>query len=45
MNYYPTRFAEQVCVYAQRHPRQPRLDLPFTAADFDGVAFSDEVWR
>lgn len=39
MNYYPTRFAERPCLYRERHPRRPRLDLPFHRDDYDGVAF------
>jgi murein DD-endopeptidase MepM/ murein hydrolase activator NlpD len=38
-NYYPTRFGERPSPYASVHPRRPRLDLPFLAADYDGVAF------
>jgi murein DD-endopeptidase MepM/ murein hydrolase activator NlpD len=44
MNYYPTRFGGPCrLVYAERHPRRPVLDLPFTAADFDGVLFVDDL--
>jgi hypothetical protein len=42
-NYEPTRFTERVCIYAERHPRTPRLDLPFAAADVDGVVFADAL--
>jgi len=38
-NYYPTRFARRVNPYATVHARQPVLDLPFSAADYDGVVF------
>lgn len=38
-NYYPTRFGERPSPYHSAHPRRPRLDLPFLAADYDGVAF------
>lgn len=38
LNYFPTRFARRPCVWAERHPRAPRLDLPFRAVDFAGVA-------
>jgi murein DD-endopeptidase len=38
LNYFPTRFTRRSCLYATRHPRAPRLDLPFRAADFSGVA-------
>jgi len=31
MNYYPTRFPQRPNVYADVHPREPRLDLPFPA--------------
>lgn len=40
-NYYPTRFRERPSIYATRHPRRPILDLPFLAADYDGVVFPD----
>jgi murein DD-endopeptidase len=40
-NYYPTRFGRRVNPYATAHPRLPRLDLPFAAADYDGVVFPD----
>jgi murein DD-endopeptidase MepM/ murein hydrolase activator NlpD len=43
MNYYPTRFPERPGIYAEAHPRAPRLDLPFPAADFDGVVFADDL--
>jgi len=43
MNYYPTRFPERPRVYAESHARAPRLDLPFPAADFDGVVFADDL--
>ena len=43
MNYYPTRFPERPNLYAERHPRTPRLDLPFSAAAFDGVVFADDL--
>jgi murein DD-endopeptidase len=39
LNYFPTRFARRPCLYAARHPRAARLDLPFRAGDFAGVAF------
>lgn len=41
-NYYPTRFPHTPNPYTEHHPRQPRLDLPFGADDFDGVVFVDE---
>ena len=34
MNYYPTRFPHRPNLYAELHPRAPRLDLPFSAAQF-----------
>lgn len=37
MNYYPTRFQSRVLPYRTRHDRLPRLDLPFSAADYDGI--------
>ncbi len=40
-NYYPTRFRERPALYSTQHPRTPRLDLPFRAADFDGIWFPD----
>jgi hypothetical protein len=39
MNYYPTRFRERPQLYQTTHPRAPTLDLPFRAADFDGIMF------
>jgi murein DD-endopeptidase len=38
-NYFPTRFGVRRSVYAEVHPRRPALDLPFRAADYDGVRF------
>lgn len=43
MNYYPTRFAVNVNLYSYEHKRRPRLDLPFSKVDFDGVVFLDEL--
>ncbi|TVQ91317.1 MAG: M23 family metallopeptidase [Deltaproteobacteria bacterium] len=43
MNYYPTRFSERVCVYADQASRTPRLDLPFEADRFDRAALLDEL--
>lgn len=43
MNYYPTRFPERPHVYADRHERTPRLDLPFPADAFDGAVFVDDL--
>jgi len=42
-NYYPTRFRPADSPYATRPQRGPRLDLPFSADDFDGVVFADEL--
>ncbi len=42
MNYYPTRFPVRPNLYGEQHPRAPRLDLPFRAAEFDGAVFVDE---
>ncbi len=41
-NYYPTRFSRREHPYGAVHPRLPRLDLPFSASDYDGVVFPDE---
>ena len=41
MNYYPTRFPTRVSPYAREHGREPTLDLPFSATEFDGVSFVD----
>ena len=43
MNYYPTTFAERPAILAGRHPRTPRLDVPFTERDARGVVFADET--
>lgn len=43
MNYYPTRFPDRGSVFSAAHPRTPRLHLPFSADDFDGVVFADEL--
>lgn len=43
MNYYPTRFAKHLSVFATSYPRKPMLDLPFSASDFDGVVFLDDL--
>lgn len=42
LNYYPTRFRERPSLYASRAARTPRLDLPFSAYDYDGVTFPGE---
>ncbi len=41
--YYPTRFPKGPPLMEGPCPRQPRLDLPFRAQDFDGVWFPDEA--
>ncbi|MFU8804961.1 MAG: M23 family metallopeptidase [Bradymonadaceae bacterium] len=38
-NYFPTRFDVHAQIYATTHERRPLLDLPFSAADYDGVRF------
>jgi murein DD-endopeptidase MepM/ murein hydrolase activator NlpD len=43
MNYYPTRFSKHVSVYSTTYLRKPMLDLPFSASDFDGVVFLDDL--
>jgi hypothetical protein len=40
-SYYPTRFSAAVSPYAATSPREPRLDLPFRAADVVGIALPD----
>jgi murein DD-endopeptidase MepM/ murein hydrolase activator NlpD len=40
--YYPTRFPSSANVYAEEHPRSPRLSMPFGAESFDGIVFADE---
>ncbi len=39
MNIYPMRFGERPSIYRQVHQRSPRLDLPFSAEEYDGVHF------
>lgn len=41
--YTPTRFPVRRRLTARAHDRTPCLDLPFSAEDFDGVAFVDEL--
>ncbi|HAA58078.1 MAG TPA: hypothetical protein DCE42_25170, partial [Myxococcales bacterium] len=43
MNYYPTRFPKKYNLYDKTYLRSPRMDLPFSREDFDGVAFVDEL--
>jgi murein DD-endopeptidase len=42
MTYFPTRFRERPRLFDGSFAREPFLDLPFSAADFDGVAFPSE---
>ena len=42
-NYYPTRFPERGPVYADVHPRRPRLYMPVSEVDVDGADFFDEL--
>jgi murein DD-endopeptidase MepM/ murein hydrolase activator NlpD len=39
--YFPTRFREKLSLYPTCFPREPRLDLPFSHRDYDGVFFPD----
>lgn len=44
LSYYPTRFVtgtSAAILYAMKFARQPRLDLPFSFEDYDGVFFPD----
>jgi len=44
LSYYPTRFVEgtrAALLYRHKFARQPWLDLPFSADDYDGVFFPD----
>jgi murein DD-endopeptidase MepM/ murein hydrolase activator NlpD len=43
LNYYPTRFCERPLVYTRRIGRSPRLTLPFSPEDYDGVFFPGGV--
>lgn len=43
MAYYPTRFADRGSLYRRVHARRERLSMPFSALDFDGVVFRDEL--
>lgn len=38
-NYFPTRFTERPDLYPSKHTREPWLDLPFRADDYDGIWF------
>lgn len=39
MNYYPTRFSSRPSLYEAHHERAPRLDLPLSRSDYDGVRY------
>jgi len=41
--YFPTRFASVEPLLPGSAPRAPRLDLPFSRVDFDGLVLADEV--
>lgn len=48
LNYFPTRFDRDALgasggrvLYPEAFPRQPRMDLPFSSTDYDGVVFPD----
>ncbi|MCA9494145.1 MAG: M23 family metallopeptidase, partial [Myxococcales bacterium] len=43
MNYYPTRFPRRISPYASTKGRAPHLDLPFSADEFDGIVFVDDL--
>lgn len=46
LSYFPTRFSSRPRLVSASWPPEPSLDLPFSIADFDGVAFpSDERSR
>lgn len=45
MNYYPTRFSERVNIYDTDFTREHVLDLPFYAAEYDGVILMDEILK
>jgi murein DD-endopeptidase len=42
---YPTRFSvrDAATILVDGSERRPVLDLPFTAADYDGIAFADDL--
>jgi murein DD-endopeptidase len=47
LNIYPTRFdrarlGDDFSLYRDRFGREPRMDLPFLAEDYDGVMFPDD---
>ncbi len=42
-NYYPTRFERTPAqFFERRHPREPRMTLPFRGEDYDGIWLPDE---
>lgn len=42
-NYYPTRFREHICPYAEQFTRKPRLRIPFCETEFEGFLFRDTL--
>ncbi len=49
LNYFPTRFDQTrlsgsgaASLYPKTFPREPRLDLPFSCRDYDGVMFPED---
>jgi len=44
-NYYPTRFPVRGCFQAREALRRERIYMPFSARDFDGAVFVDEIQR
>ena len=42
-NYYPTRFDQYINPYTEAYPRRACLDLPFSAEEFNGVVFLDDL--
>lgn len=42
-NYYPTRFEDRGPIYAEAHPRAPKIHLPFSADVVDGAVFFDDL--
>lgn len=43
MSYFPTRFPDRASPLREAHLRAPRLHLPFSAEQFDGAVFQDEL--
>jgi len=45
-NTYPSRFGgpgAATALFPEPPPREPRLDLPFAAADYDAIGFADDL--